>query len=387
MSQSDFVRRLPGLGELRQGKPWLKRLHIDPLLLLPLLLLAGYGLVVLYSAGGGSLDAIERQGMSLGLAGVLMLIAAQIDVAILRRWALVIHLGGTVLLIIVLLAGDDAKGATRWIDLQVLRFQPAEIMKLAMPLAVCRYLGDHHLPPTLPTVAVSMALIAVPTLLIAKQPDLGSALLIASSGLYALFLAGIRWLWIALAGLAGVLLAPALWFLLRDYQRRRILTLIDPEADPLGSSWNIIQSKIAIGSGGWLGKGFTLGTQKRGSFLPAQHTDFIFAVVGEELGFLGVCIALALFLLLFLRVIRVASRANDGFSSLVAFGLLGSWLVHVIENVGMTLNLMPITGIPLPFFSYGGSFMLACWLAIGILVRISSEGRGEADALPIGLRR
>ena len=373
MSQSDFVRRLPGLGELRQGKPWLKRLHIDPLLLLPLLLMAGYGLVVLYSAGGGSLDAIERQGMSLGLAGVLMLIAAQIDVAILRRWALVIHLGGTVLLIIVLLAGDDAKGATRWIDLQVLRFQPAEIMKLAMPLAVCRYLGDHHLPPTLPTVAVSMALIAVPTLLIAKQPDLGSALLIASSGLYALFLAGIRWLWIALAGLAGVLLAPALWFLLRDYQRRRILTLIDPEADPLGSSWNIIQSKIAIGSGGLHGKGWLAGTQSHLDFLPESHTDFIFAVLAEEFGLVGVLLLFGLYLIIVARGLWIAAKAPDLFQRLLAGSITLTFSVYALVNVGMVSGVLPVVGVPLPLISQGGTALVTLMLGFGVLMSIQTR--------------
>lgn len=373
MSQSDFVRRLPGLGELRQGKPWRKRLHIDPLLLLPLLLLAGYGLVVLYSAGGGSLDAIERQGMSLGLAGVLMLIAAQIDVAILRRWALVIHLGGTVLLIIVLLAGDDAKGATRWIDLQVLRFQPAEIMKLAMPLAVCRYLGDHHLPPTLPTVAVSMALIAVPTLLIAKQPDLGSALLIASSGLYALFLAGIRWLWIALAGLAGVLLAPALWFLLRDYQRRRILTLIDPEADPLGSSWNIIQSKIAIGSGGLHGKGWLAGTQSHLDFLPESHTDFIFAVLAEEFGLVGVLLLFGLYLIIVARGLWIAAKAPDLFQRLLAGSITLTFSVYALVNVGMVSGVLPVVGVPLPLISQGGTALVTLMLGFGVLMSIQTR--------------
>ncbi len=373
MSQSDFVRRLPGLGELRQGKPWLKRLHIDPLLLLPLLLLAGYGLVVLYSAGGGSLDAIERQGMSLGLAGVLMLIAAQIDVAILRRWALVIHLGGTVLLIIVLLAGDDAKGATRWIDLQVLRCQPAEIMKLAMPLAVCRYLGDHHLPPTLPTVAVSMALIAVPTLLIAKQPDLGSALLIASSGLYALFLAGIRWLWIALAGLAGVLLAPALWFLLRDYQRRRILTLIDPEADPLGSSWNIIQSKIAIGSGGLHGKGWLAGTQSHLDFLPESHTDFIFAVLAEEFGLVGVLLLFGLYLIIVARGLWIAAKAPDLFQRLLAGSITLTFSVYALVNVGMVSGVLPVVGVPLPLISQGGTALVTLMLGFGVLMSIQTR--------------
>jgi rod shape determining protein RodA len=174
-------------------------------------------------------------------------------------------------------------------------------------------------------------------------------------------------------------LAPLLWERLAPYQQRRLLVFLDPSIDPRASGYHVIQSLVAIGSGGWFGKGWTEGTQKRLAFLPAQHTDFIFAVVGEELGFLGVLVALLLFVALFLRVLRVAGRAIDSYSSLVAFGLASGWFVHVLVNVGMTLNLMPITGIPLPFFSYGGSFMLASWMAVGMLVRISSEGRGRVD--------
>ena len=188
---------------------------------------------------------------------------------------------------------------------------------------------------------------------------------------------------LVLANVAMGVIAPLLWERLAPYQQRRLLVFLDPSADPRASGYHVLQSQVAIGSGGWFGKGYTLGTQKRLAFLPAQHTDFIFSVVGEELGFIGVTVALTLFLLLFLRVVRVASRANDSFGSLVAFGLGASWFVHVLVNIGMTLNLMPITGIPLPFFSYGGSFMLASWLAIGVLLRISSEGRGRADTLAV----
>jgi rod shape determining protein RodA len=189
---------------------------------------------------------------------------------------------------------------------------------------------------------------------------------------------------VVLANVFMGIIAPFIWEQkLKPYQRQRLLVFLDPSSDPRASGYHVIQSQVAIGSGGWLGKGFTMGTQKRLAFLPAQHTDFIFSVVGEELGFIGVTVVLTLFLILFLRAVRIATRANDTFSSLVAFGLAASWMVHVAENVGMTLNLMPITGIPLPFFSYGGSFMLSSWLAVGIMVRISGEGRGRADTLAI----
>jgi rod shape determining protein RodA len=188
---------------------------------------------------------------------------------------------------------------------------------------------------------------------------------------------------LVLANVAMGVVAPLLWERLAPYQQRRLLVFLDPQMDPRASGYHVIQSQVAIGSGGWFGNGFTEGTQKRLAFLPEQHTDFIWAVVGEELGFIGVTVALTLFLALFLRAVRVAQRANEPFSSLVAFGLLASWFVHVVQNVGMTLNLMPITGIPLPFFSYGGSFLLACWIGVGLLVRISSEGRGQPGALAI----
>jgi len=186
---------------------------------------------------------------------------------------------------------------------------------------------------------------------------------------------------LVVANIATGVIAPLLWEKLAPYQQARLKVFLDPSADPRASGYHVLQSKIAIGSGGWLGKGFTLGTQKRSGFLPEQHTDFIFAVVGEELGFIGVTLALALFLALFIRATGIASRANDSYGGLAAFGLMSCWLVHVIVNVGMTLNLMPITGIPLPFFSYGGSFMLASWLAVGILLRISGEGRGQMGAV------
>jgi rod shape determining protein RodA len=271
-----------------------------------------------------------------------------------------------------------------------------------------------------------LLVVGVPWLLIMAQPDLGSGLAFIGILFAMLFWAGVPWqmlvllaspavslilsfdtrvwgawfllllalvLWYKPYLLEGVTLVVAnvvtgvvstlVWDQLKPYQQRRLLVFLDPMNDPRASGYHVIQSQVAIGSGGWLGKGWTQGTQKRLAFLPSQHTDFIFSVVGEELGFVGVSVALSLFLALLLRCVRVASRSADSFSSLVAFGLAASWFVHVVVNIGMTLNLMPITGIPLPFFSYGGSFMLISWLAIGLLVRISGEGRGRADSLAI----
>lgn len=322
-----------------------------------------------------------------------------------------------------------AAGTKSWIAIGGVRLgQPSELAKVTVVLMLARVLASRREPPrSLLDIWQPAVIVLIPWLLIMMQPDLGTGivfigiffamlfwsgvplplLLLIASPAVSLVLAFNTSLWGAwflllvalvvwykpfiLEGVAlttanvvmGVV-APILWERLAPYQRHRLLVFLDPSIDPRRSGWHVIQSQVAIGSGGWLGKGYLLGTQKRLAFLPEQHTDFIFAVLGEELGFIGVTVALSLFLFLLLRTVRVAERANDSFGGLVAFGLASSWLVHVTVNVGMTLNLMPITGIPLPFFSYGGSFMLACWLAVGMLLRISSEGRGgRVGELPI----
>jgi rod shape determining protein RodA len=312
-----------------------------------------------------------------------------------------------------------------WVGYGAFKLQPAEFAKIAVAMMLARVLSSYKVPPkTLLDLVKPGIVVLIPWLLVMKQPDLGTGLvfiglffvmlfwsgvsgallLFAASPVVSLVLGGsVLWwtLWFILllvllwmykpyvveaviivtANLTMGVAAPVVWKSLEPHQQNRLLTFLDPARDPKNSGYQVAQSRIAIGSGGWTGKGFTEGSQKRLAFLPEQETDFIFAVVGEELGFIGVCAALGLFLLLFLRIIRVATRAVDSFSSLVALGLAGSWFVHVIINVGMTINVMPITGIPLPFFSYGGSFMLACWIAIGLLVRISAEGRGRPGGL------
>jgi rod shape determining protein RodA len=305
--------------------------------------------------------------------------------------------------------------------------QPSEIAKIVVVLMLAKVLAARRDTPKSLVDLWQPALVAgVPWLLIMAQPDLGTGIVFIGIAFAMLFWSGCSWKLIVLAASPGISLvlaantamwgvwfvlliglvlwyrpyvaesvfvvvanvamgvvAPLVWDKLNPYQQRRLLVFLDPGSDPLRSGYHVIQSQVAIGSGGWLGKGFTMGSQKRLAFLPAQHTDFIFPVVGEELGFLGVTVALGLFLVLFLRCVRVAGRATDAFSSLVSFGLVSLWFVHVLVNVGMTLSLMPVTGIPLPFFSYGGSFMLACWIAVGIEMRISGEGRGKADTLVI----
>ncbi|MBK6488727.1 MAG: rod shape-determining protein RodA [Gemmatimonadetes bacterium] len=418
----------------------IKRVFADYPLVIIALLLSAYGIAVVYSAGQTDVlqasvaSAYRRQLAWFAVALVAAWLLSRASVRLIEWVSWPGYLLAIVLLLVTLFfgsGGGTASSMRGWLTVGGVRLgQPAELAKVAVVLMLAKVLAARRDPPkSLVELWLPALVVLVPWLLVMAQPDLGTGmvfvgiffamlfwagvsarlLLLAASPAISLLLAFNTGLWgawfliliavvlwykpyvvegvvLIVTNVAMGVLAPILWDKLAPHQRARLLVFLDPSEDPQASGYHVIQSQIAIGSGGWFGKGFTLGTQKRGSFLPEQHTDFIFAVVGEELGFLGVSMALALFLLLFLRVIRVASRANDSFSSLVAFGLLGSWMVHVIENVGMTLNLMPITGIPLPFFSYGGSFMLACWLAIGILVRISSEGRGEADALPIGLR-
>ena len=404
------------------------------------LLLSAFGIAVVYSAGqtdahiAADMGAWQRQlaWFSIAIAGAL--VVSRLSVRFLEWVSLPAYALAIVLLVITLFFGTGAGTAASvkgWLTIGGVRLgQPAELAKVTVVLMLARLLAERRdAPKSLVDLWKPAVVVLVPWVLVMAQPDLGTGMVFIGILFAMLFWAGVSWqllmlvaspavslvlafntglwgawfliliaavLWYKPYVVEGVVLivanvvmgvaAPILWEKLNPYQQRRLLVFLDPSQDPKASGYHVIQSQIAIGSGGVTGRGYLNGTQKRGAFLPEQTTDFIFAVVGEELGFLGVTAALMLFLFLFLRVIRVAARASDGFSSLVAFGLLGSWFVHVIVNVGMTLNLMPITGIPLPFFSYGGSFMLACWLAVGVLIRISSEGRGEADALPIGLR-
>ena len=406
------------------------RVKIDWPLVVSALLLSIYGLAIVYSAGQTDVTTFVALAWKqqliwflLGLGGAYAISRA--SVRMLEWLAVPMYVFTTILLITLIFIGKGAGTAAStksWLVIGGFRLgQPAELAKLTVVLILGKLLaGRKDAPKSLIELWKPAVFVAIPWALIMLQPDLGSGIVFVGIFFAMLFWSGISWRLLLLiaspvvslilvaagTGLWGAwfmlllalvlwykpylwegvflvstnvmmgVVAPLLWERLEPYQQRRLLVFLDPSLDPRGSSYHVMQSRIAIGSGGWFGEGFTQGSQKRLAFLPEQHTDFIFAVLGEELGFLGVTIALSLFLILFLRVIRIAERANDSFSSLVAFGLLASWFVHVIVNVGMTLNLMPITGIPLPFFSYGGSFMLSCWLAIGVLVRIAHEGRG-----------
>lgn len=419
----------------------IRRVVADYPLALIALTLSLFGIAIVYSAGQtdarvySELMAYKRQLAWFGIAIVGAFVVSRASVRLLEWLTTPAYVFGIFLLVVTLIFGSGAGTAASvkgWLTIGGIRLgQPAELAKVTVVLMLAKLLSSRReAPKTLLELWKPAVVVLVPWVLVMAQPDLGtgmvfigiffamlfwagvsgSLLLLVASPAVSLLLASSTKLWgawfliliavvlwykpyvvegvvLIVANVVMGVAAPLLWEQLNPYQQRRLLVFLDPSQDPKASGYHVIQSQIAIGSGGVTGKGYLDGTQKAGAFLPAQTTDFIFSVVGEELGFLGVSAALFLFLFLFLRVIRVAARANDSFASLVAFGLLGSWFVHVIVNIGMTLNLMPITGIPLPFFSYGGSFMLACWLAVGIIIRISSEGRGEADALPIGLAR
>ncbi|SEA62438.1 rod shape-determining protein RodA [Alkalimonas amylolytica] len=350
--------------------------HIDTPLLLGLLALMGFGLVVLYSASGQSQAMMQAQLIRLGLAFAVMVVFAQISPLTYKRWGLPVFLLGLLMLVAVLLFGEIGKGAQRWLNLGFVRFQPSELMKLAVPLAIAWFISNHNLPPKLWRLLLGFVMCVIPTLLIAKQPDLGTALLIATSGIMVLFLAGMSWRLIVFIGALVSAFLPVMWFfVMHDYQKRRVLTFLNPETDPLGAGYHIIQSKIAIGSGGLQGKGWLQGTQSQLEFLPERHTDFIFSVLSEEFGLVGVVLLVSLYLFIVARCMLIATRAQDNFSKLVAGSLTMTFFVYVFVNIGMVSGLLPVVGVPLPLVSFGGTSMVTLLAAFGILMSIATHKR------------
>jgi rod shape determining protein RodA len=348
---------------------WVGWPQLDVPLLLGLLLLLGAGLFVLYSASGGDIDMVYRQGVRIAVGLVAMLVLSQVPPHILRIWTPWLYVLGLVLVLATWIFGTG-RGTSRWLDLGVVRFQPSEIMKMAVPMMMAWYLHPRQLPPNLRTVLVAVAILAVPAVLIARQPDLGTALLVALSGLFVLFLAGLQWrLIFGLAGLAAAA-APALWFVMHEYQRQRVRTFLDPESDPLGSGWNIIQSKIAVGSGGLLGKGWMNGTQSRLEFIPERHTDFILAVFSEEFGLLGILLLFALYLFIVGRGLHVAGLATTTYGRLLAGSLSLTFFVYLLVNAGMVSGLLPVVGVPLPLVSFGGTSIVTLLAGFGMLMSI-----------------
>lgn len=351
----------------------LERWHLDPWLLGMLTVLGLLGLVVQYSASGHSIEMMGNQLERLVLGFMVLFAVAQAPPELYRSlapWAF----GGTVLLLVlVLILGDHAKGAQRWLDFGIVRFQPSELMKLAMPMTIAGFLHLRNLPPNTLTMFIALTLIGMPSALIMLQPDLGTSLLVIAAGVFALFFAGLRWRWILLALGSVAAAAPILWETLHEYQRKRIMTLLDPESDPLGAGYHITQSKIAIGSGGLFGKGWLNGTQAKLDFLPEAHTDFIFAVYSEELGLMGILMLLVLYLAIVGRGLTIALRAKDTFQRLLAAALSMTFFIYVFINMGMVIGLLPVVGVPLPLISYGGTHVVTLLAGFGMLMSIHTR--------------
>lgn len=378
---STFDRTLSTTDVMRRRASLLQRMHIDGVLLLLLLLLAAGSLFVLYSAGGKNWDLLIKQATSYGIGLGAMLVIAQLEPRFMARWVPLGYLAVVGLLVAVEFVGYTAMGATRWISIPgVIRFQPSEFMKIIMPMTIAWYLSARALPPSIKHTAVSLALIVVPFVLILKQPDLGTSLLVLVSGAFVLFIAGLRWRWILTALAALVPIAVAMWyFVLHNYQKQRVLTFLDPESDPLGTGWNIIQSKAAIGSGGVFGKGWLLGTQSHLDFLPESHTDFIIAVLAEEFGLVGVCLLLLVYLLLIARGLKITVQAQTLFGKLLAGALTMTFFVYVFINIGMVSGLLPVVGVPLPFISFGGTSLVTLLSGFGVLMSIHTHRKWIAQ--------
>ncbi|MFT5592361.1 MAG: rod shape determining protein RodA [Oceanicoccus sp.] len=372
----DFIRQLDDSG-MQNGRGILRRLNIDITMFCLLLLLCAGGLFILYSASGQNIGMVYRQMVYLGLGLFIMLVIAQIDPRWFQMSAPWMYGIGIIALILVLLVGVGAKGAQRWLSVfGMFRFQPSEIMKLITPMMVAWYLSSKLLPPRLKVIATVFALIMLPALLIFKQPDLGTALLVASAGIFALLLAGLSGRWIAIAIVTVLAVAPIMWYgVMHDYQKQRVLTFLDPETDPLGSGWNIIQSKTAIGSGGLEGKGWMQGTQSQLEFLPERHTDFIIAVYAEEQGLIGVLLLLFLYMLITMRGIYMASRGRDTFARLYAGALIVTFFIYVFVNIGMVSGILPVVGVPLPLISYGGTSIVTLMAAFGVIMSVYMHRR------------
>lgn len=350
------------------------RIHIDPLFMIIILTLLTYSGFVIWSASGQDPGMMERKIGQIGMGLALMITLAQIPPRVYESWAPYLYILSVILLIAVDAFGHISKGAQRWLDLGIIRFQPSEIAKIAVPLMVARFINRDVCPPSLKNTGIALILIALPTLLVAAQPDLGTAILIAASGIFVLFLSGMSWRLIGIALLLLAAFIPILWFfLMHDYQRDRVMMLLNPESDPLGAGYHIIQSKIAIGSGGLRGKGWLHGTQSQLEFLPERHTDFIFAVLAEELGLIGVLGLLALYLLLIIRGLVIAARAQTTFGRVMAGGLMLILFVYVFVNIGMVSGILPVVGVPLPLVSYGGSALVVLMAGFGIVMSIHTH--------------
>jgi rod shape determining protein RodA len=376
---SDYVRQLPhhGSQDMARRPSAAMRFHIDVPLLLLLLVLTVYGLLVLYSASGQSVEAVIRQGRYLALAYVVMILGAQVSLQRYMSLAPWIYAAGVLMLVAVIGVGVGAKGAQRWLQIGSFRFQPAEIMKLAVPMVIAWFLAGRVLPPRFFAIMGALLLLGLPAGLIVIQPDLGTSLLIGASGLFVLFMVGFGWRYIFGAVVVVAASSWPVWMYgLKEYQKQRILTMFNPESDKLGAGWNIIQSKTAIGSGGWDGKGWMQSTQSRLDFLPESHTDFIIAVLAEEHGLQGVILLMSIYFLILLRGFWIGVHAQTSFGRMMAGSLTLTFFVYVFVNMGMVAGLLPVVGVPLPLVSAGGTAVVTLLAGFGILMAISTEKRG-----------
>ena len=375
-SQYKFLRQAPrdGLSTATQLSRW-QQLHIDPWLCLFLVLNALLGLTVLYSASAQDVGLVSKQAMSFGIGFVVMFSLAQIPPKVYQAFSPYFYVFGVLSLVAVVIFGEVRMGAQRWIDIPGFgSVQPSEFMKIGMPMMIAWFLSRKALPPSFSQVILSLVLIVIPFLLIAEQPDLGTSLLVLASGIFVLFLSGLSWRLIAAAAGAVAVIIPIAWeFLLHDYQRQRVLTLFNPEADALGTGWNIIQSKTAIGSGGFSGKGFLEGTQSHLHFLPEGHTDFIIAAYSEEFGLIGVSLLILLYCAIIFRTFQIGLQSFHNYGRLVAgaFGL--SFFVYVFVNAGMVSGILPVVGVPLPFMSYGGTAIITLMSTFGLVMSIHTH--------------
>ena len=351
-----------------------QRLHIDLPLLLSFLAIFTISLTAIYSASNSNIDAVVNQAIKILISISAMVVVAQFSPLSYGRVGPWFYFVCLFLLVLVLLVGETVNGATRWLNIGI-SFQPSELMKIAMPLMIARYISRGALPPSVFSVGVSITIVLVPSVLIMLEPDLGTSILIAFSGLVVIFLSGLKKRYLAVA--LGLLLAslPLMWSNMHPFQKNRILTLLNPESDPLGSGYHLIQSKIAIGSGGLFGKGWLNSTQGQLDFLPERTTDFIFAILAEEFGFLGVSLLIGIYLYIIGRGIMIAINAQDLFSRLLAASISLTFFVYVFVNIAMTTGILPVVGVPLPLISAGGTSMLTIMVGLGMLMSVQTHRR------------
>ena len=365
------------LGQVNSNKvqgTFFSRHHIDLPLLFGLFAALCFSLFVLYSASGQELDMLLRQITRTGAAFLLMILVAQIPPRLYAKASIYLYIVGLILLILVELFGDISKGAQRWLNLGFIRIQPSEIFKVVMPLCVATFLSKTTIPPKFITTIGAFIIVGMPTVLILLQPDLGTASLVAVAGCIGIFIAGLSWWWIIIGAGAGAAALPVMWnFVLHDYQKQRVLTLIDPSSDPLGAGYHIIQSKIAIGSGGLYGKGWLQGSQSQLDFLPEPHTDFIFAVLSEETGLIGFLVLMSLYCFIIGRCVLITLNTKDNFERILCGSFTFTFMFYIFVNIGMVSGILPVVGVPLPLISYGGTAMITLTICFGMIMSIHTH--------------